>query len=85
MAEELTQGMCFALEVRQENAVQAFRQVVGPHDPEIARVVRPNTLRAKHGSDKIYNALHCTDLEEDGVLEVRATNGGNYISEKCLN
>jgi hypothetical protein len=37
---------------------------------EIARHLRPRTLRAQFGKDKIRNALHCTDLPEDGLLEV---------------
>ena len=37
---------------------------------EIARHLRPKTLRAMFGKNKIQNAVHCTDLPEDGVLEV---------------
>ena len=37
---------------------------------EIARHLRPRTLRALYGKDKIMNAVHCTDLPEDGLLEV---------------
>jgi nucleoside-diphosphate kinase len=43
----------------------------GPHDPEIAKHLKPNTLRAKFGYDRVRNAVHCTDLPEDGTLEVR--------------
>lgn len=38
---------------------------------EIARYLRPGTLRAVFGRNKIQNAVHCTDLPEDGLLEVR--------------
>ena len=69
MVDEMTAGPCVAMEVRQENAVQSFRQIVGPSDPEMARSLRPTTLRAKFGLDRIRNAVHCTDLAEDGVLE----------------
>jgi len=44
--------------------------VCGPHDPEIAKILKANTIRAKFGIDRIRNAVHCTDLPEDGVLEV---------------
>jgi nucleoside-diphosphate kinase len=70
LEEELSNGPCVAIEVRGEQAVQAVREVAGPHDPELARVLRPKTLRAKFGRDKVQNALHCTDLPEDGQLEV---------------
>ena len=70
MVEEMSNGPCIALEVRSEHAVQAMREVMGPHDPELARVLRPQTIRSKHGLDKVMNAVHCTDLVEDGQLEV---------------
>jgi len=50
--------------------VKSFRDVCGPHDPEIAKILRANTIRSKFGKDRIRNAVHCTDLAEDGVLEV---------------
>ena len=57
------------MEIRQENAVKSFRELCGPVDPEIAKNLRPNTIRARFGTDRIRNAIHCTDLPEDGVLE----------------
>ena len=65
----MTTGPCIAMEIRQENAVKAFRDLDGPMDPEIAKNLRPNTLRARFGIDRIRNAIHCTDLPEDGTLE----------------
>jgi nucleoside-diphosphate kinase len=69
IVEHMTTGPCIVMEVRQENAVQAFRALAGPSDPEIAKNLRPNTLRARFGVDKVKNAIHCTDLAEDGTLE----------------
>ena len=72
MVEELCSGPCIALEItsRDDDVHQRLRELAGPADPEIARHLRPKTLRAKFGSDKIKNAVHCTDLFEDCVLEV---------------
>lgn len=39
-------------------------------DPEIARNLRPNTLRALFGQKRSTNGVHCTDLEVDGALEI---------------
>lgn len=50
--------------------MKSFRELCGPHDPEIARTLRPQSLRAKFGIDRVKNAVHCTDLPEDGILEV---------------
>ena len=69
--DQVTSGPILALEVRQDNVVHSLRSLVGPHDPEIAKQLRPNTLRAMYGKDRVKNAVHCTDLPEDGVIEVQ--------------
>lgn len=69
--DHVSSGPIIAMEIRQENVVKSLRDLVGPHDPEIARLLRPNTIRAIFGQDRIKNAVHCTDLPEDGVLEVQ--------------
>lgn len=70
MVECLSSGPCIALEITGENAQDAFRKLVGPPDPEIARHLRPHTLRAHYGFTKVENAVHCTDLPDDGILEI---------------
>lgn len=37
---------------------------------DLARKVRPQTLRARHGLSKAQNAIHCTDLPEDAASEI---------------
>lgn len=69
MIEHMTTGPCIALEVRQENVIPAFRKLCGPHDPEIAKNLRPGSIRSKFGIDRVCNAIHCTDLPEDGVID----------------
>ncbi|XP_023934059.2 nucleoside diphosphate kinase 7 isoform X2 [Bicyclus anynana] len=74
MVEELASGPCVAMELvakdKNLNTAVEFRKLVGPVDPEIARLLRPHTLRAKLGKTKVQNAVHCSDLAEDGLLEV---------------
>jgi nucleoside-diphosphate kinase len=69
IVEQMCAGPVVAMEIRQENAVETFRKLVGPHDPEIARHLRPDTLRGQFGVDRVQNTLHCSDLPEDGLLE----------------
>lgn len=69
MVEHVISAPVIVMEVRQENAVQTLRKLVGPHDPDTARHSHPGTIRGKYGTDKVRNAVHCTDLAEDGVLE----------------
>ena len=45
LIEHMTSGPCIVLEVRQTDAVIAFRDFCGPHDPEIAKHLRASTLR----------------------------------------
>ena len=68
-AEELSSGTCCVMEIREAGVVEKLRAVVGPQDPEIARHLRPGSLRALVGVDRVRNGIHCTDLPEDGQLE----------------
>ena len=80
LVDELTSGPCIAFEVADRDAagsvssaevvVESFRELCGPLDPELARVLRPKSIRAQLGLNKIKNGIHCTDLVEDGQLEV---------------
>ena len=67
--EHMTTGPCIVMEIRQENVVSEFRKLCGPPDPEIAKHLRPDTIRSKFGLDRVENAIHCTDLPEDGVID----------------
>ncbi|XP_053915838.1 nucleoside diphosphate kinase 7 isoform X1 [Cuculus canorus] len=71
MVTELCSGPCIAMEIIQPECQKVFRDFCGPSDPEIARHLRPRTLRALFGKNKVQNAVHCTDLPEDGPLEVQ--------------
>lgn len=71
MVEELCSGPCIAMEISGgPDAHKTFRELVGPADPEVARTLRPHSLRAKFGRSRIQNAVHCTDLPDDSTLEV---------------
>jgi nucleoside-diphosphate kinase len=49
--------------------VAALRDLAGPADVELAKTLRPNSLRALFGKDRVRNAVHVTDLVDDGPLE----------------
>ncbi|KAL8005425.1 putative nucleoside diphosphate kinase 7, nucleoside diphosphate kinase-like domain superfamily [Plasmopara halstedii] len=69
MLKYMCSSPCLALEVRGEDVVHRFRDFCGPFDVQVAKILQPQSLRAKYGRSIIYNALHCTDCNEDGVLE----------------
>jgi len=66
---ELCSGLSIAMELRAENAVSTFRQTAGPWDVQMAKELRPKSLRAAFGVDNIRCGIHCTDLPIDGVSE----------------
>jgi len=73
---EMVDGMSIApmlaLEVRAEDsAVEKLRELCGPYDVDMARHLRPQSLRARFGVDNANNGVHATDLEEDAEFEVR--------------
>lgn len=67
-------GPLIALEISAKiegiNTHKEFRTFAGPSDSDIARQIRPNSLRGMFGVSKYKNAVHCTDLEEDTQLEL---------------
>ena len=54
-----------------DTIVQDFREFCGPMYPDIAKQLYPQSIRAQFGRNLIQNAVHCTDLSEDGELECR--------------
>lgn len=70
IAEELAEGPCVALALQKEAfAVGTLRKIVGPHDSQVGKALKDGSVRGVFGKDKVRNAVHCTDLEEDGELE----------------
>ncbi|XP_050296485.1 nucleoside diphosphate kinase 7 [Anthonomus grandis grandis] len=74
LLQSFVDGPCVTLEIAGKNKEMdvhgEFRMFCGPADSDIARQIRPATLRARFGCDKYKNAVHCTDLPEDTVLEL---------------
>lgn len=75
MVSELTSGPCIALEVvpmdSADGSVMRFKkEVAGPRDPVIAKELEKNSIRALFGQDRVKNAVHCTDLSRDTILEL---------------
>lgn len=66
---QLCSGLSIALEIRAQQAVETFRVTAGPWDVDVARELRPDTIRGRYGVDRILNAVHCTDLPDDAELE----------------
>jgi nucleoside diphosphate kinase len=81
MMGEVTSGPLLAVMVtsRHETLVSEIRDLTGPLEPALARKLRPKSLRALFGTDTARNAVHCTDLPEDGTTEC------NYLFDTIAN
>ncbi|RYH09540.1 hypothetical protein EON65_40090 [archaeon] len=44
---------------------------LGPLNPALGKVLRPESLRARFGENALHNAVHVTDLPDDGLMECR--------------
>ena len=60
MVKQLSSGPSIVLELKYRSsakeAVPKLREIVGPSDPEVARSVRPNSIRATFGKNNDENA-----------------------------
>jgi len=66
LVEFMTSGPVFVLVLEAENAIQRYRELMGPTDSTKAPA---DTLRGLHGTDIQNNAVHGSDSVENGAIE----------------
>ena len=69
--DQLVSGPSIALEIRQKDVITSFKKLCGAYNPKAGRekFKEVNTLRSLYGVDKHKNAVHCTDIPDEGTLE----------------
>ncbi len=63
----MQQTPIIALAIESENAVERFREILGPTDSTKAE---KGTIRGDHGVDKMTNIAHASDSVENSRLEL---------------
>uniref|UniRef100_A0A674MCT2 Nucleoside diphosphate kinase B n=1 Tax=Takifugu rubripes TaxID=31033 RepID=A0A674MCT2_TAKRU len=64
VVEFMSSGPCMMLILNKENAVEEWRAMMGPADPEQAKATCPNSMRARFASNILHNSLHGASTEE---------------------
>lgn len=67
LVEFMSSNRCVALVLEKENAVQAFRDLIGATDPAEAA---PGTIRKDFATSKQNNIVHGSDSPENARLEI---------------
>ena len=63
----MTRGPIVAAALEKNNAVEDFRALIGPTDPEDAL---DGTIRKKYAKSKGENAVHGSDSDENAAIEI---------------
>lgn len=52
------------------NAIAEWRRMMGPVDPEEAKLLSPDSIRAKYGLDILRNAVHGSSNVSEAAISI---------------
>ncbi|CAM6129422.1 unnamed protein product [Calypogeia fissa] len=71
MVQYMMRRPIFVMAIARVNCVRAFRNLMGPKDPNKARVSHPKSMRALFGTGGKFNAIHGSDSVDNARREIK--------------
>ncbi|XP_061183794.1 thioredoxin domain-containing protein 6-like isoform X2 [Saccostrea echinata] len=71
LVEHMTSGPTYVMVLSREDAVQGWREIIGPTDPEKAKEENPDSLRAAYGKNILMNAVHGSSTVEHAETSLK--------------
>jgi len=81
----MSSGPTLFMVLSRENAVEGWRSIIGPTDPEQAKEAAPESLRAKLGQDVKANAVHGSSTADHAKESIKLVFGDVEFSSDAEN
>lgn len=82
--EYCTNSLSVALVLEKVGAIDEWQLLLGPEDPELARDIAPNSLRAKFGKSLVNNAIYASESPEKATVDLKLLFPAAFPLERTL-